>query len=151
FDVNRNERSRAAALEALIKLESNQSRQFVLMGLESQSQLIKQSALALAPQVIPEQTLPFIDAALASPNIAFQQTAIEALGQLNDPAANARLIQLGEKLVQNELPAELKLDVWQQIDANKDECAVVYHKLIAGENGEVESIFRYSDAGGDGE
>lgn len=151
FDVNRSERSRSAALEALIKLESNQSKQFVLMGLESQSQLIKQSALSLAPQVIPEQALPYIDAALESASIAFQQTAIEALGQLNDPAANARLIQLGEKLVQNELPAELKLDVWQQIEANKDECAVVYHKLIASENGEVESTFRYSNAGGNGE
>ena len=151
FDIKQNEQSRAAALSALIKLRSNKSSQFVLMGLESTSELIKQTALELAPNVIPDRAFEYISKSLDSENVATSQAAIRALGQLKNEQASQAINVLAGKLLSGKLRKELSLDVFEQVEKHQSQMKDLFNQIKAIDSNNKFAAYRYSDFGGDAE
>ena len=151
FDIKQSEQSRAAALSALIKLRSAKSSQFVLMGLESTSELIKQTALELAPKVIPDRAFEYISKSLDSENVATSQAAIRALGQLKNEQANQTINLLAGKLLSGKLRKELSLDVFEQVEKHQSQMKDLFNQMKAIDSDNKFAAYRYSDFGGDAE
>lgn len=151
LDTNRDDDSRAAALAALVKMRSERREEFVVSALNSDSQILKQKALELAPAVIPDTALKYVVKSLGSQQVSTKQTAIASLGQLDSDDADKVLLELAEKLNVGELQKELELDVWQQVNAKQAKLGSIYTQLHEKATSNEHSKYLYSQFGGNAE
>jgi quinoprotein glucose dehydrogenase len=103
--------ARAAALRALGQIEAAELEDAVAYGGEAKDTAIRSAATRLAAKVKPAGATGKLKAALAKGSMREQQSALVALGDLKETAADKILATWLDKLLADKVPAALKLEL----------------------------------------
>ncbi len=104
-----------AALNALDSLQYDNMDQAVANALESNQQPVRMTALGIIPtlETPAQQKVTLLSSVLGSGSFVEQQSAIQALGEMEHEAANEILENQLTKLINGEVPGEIQLELIQ--------------------------------------
>lgn len=144
---------RIAALEALQAIEYEQMEEAVKVALDDRQQTVRMTALGIIPSLdLPEKsTVDLLASVLGKGSVVEQQSALEALGKLQNEAAYEVLnAQIG-KLMAGELPPEIHLDVIEAVENTGSGRLLARLKQYQSSKPEGDAIAAYRESlqGGD--
>ena len=113
--------ARAAALRALGEIEAAELADAVAYGSEAKDTAIRSAATRLAAKVKPAGATAKLEAALAKGSMREQQSALVALGDLKETAADKILATWLDKLLADKVPAALKLELLEAAAKRSDD------------------------------
>ncbi|GAB5519496.1 MAG: c-type cytochrome [Rhodothermales bacterium] len=133
---------RIAALEALAHVEYAELEIAVERGLADRNADVRMTALSMVPTmtIAANRKAELLDSVLGTRSIAEQQSALSALGNLDDPAAHTILTTQLAALQSATLPSALHLDLMEAIDSSNATTAqaqLAAYRDARGEQGDL--------------
>ena len=113
--------ARAAALRALGEIESAELADAVAYGNSAKDTNIRSAATRLAAKVKPTGATGALESTLAKGSVSEQQSALVALGELKNDAADKVLAAWLDKLLADNVPAALKLELLEAAAKRSDD------------------------------
>ena len=111
-DAKQHPSVRAAALKALAALKATELEAALTVALADQDSMLRREATQLQAAVKPSDAVQQLGRVLENGAVAEKQSAFMALGGLtNTPAADALLLEWLDRLIANQVPAELRVDL----------------------------------------
>ncbi|CAN5914787.1 c-type cytochrome [soil metagenome] len=130
-DTDRTADARVEAIKALEAMEDAGLADVVKRAAADREPEIRAEGLRLLVRLAPEQALPVLDAAIQRGSTAERQRAFAALAELDSEEADRFLANWLDKLLADEVPAELRLDLLES--AGKRSAAELREKIAAYE------------------
>ncbi len=103
--------TQVAALEALAVVDQKDALSIAEKALSHEQPLLRIAARNVLLKAQPQEAVALLNTVFASGTISEQQAAVQQIAQLKRVELDEVLVPLAQRLIKNELPAELRLDV----------------------------------------
>lgn len=147
---------RVASLRALVRLEGSSTEKVVRRALGDGDGTVRMAALELIPSLtLPEeQRAQLLVSALGAGSTAERQSALDSLGKLRGPHAEAALDDLLDQLAAGKVAPEIQLDVEEAVEAHGSPALLARlerHRAASSAEENVVAAFGAALRGGDAE
>jgi quinoprotein glucose dehydrogenase len=152
-DSERSGAARAEAIKALEAIGDDRLEQAMRTAVDAEDPMLRVEGRRLLAKLKPNEAVPALEAVLGKGETAERQAALAILGGLDVPAADAVLARWLDKLLADEVPADVQLDLVEA--AAKRSAPEVKDRLSKYEasrpEGDAVARYREALAGGDAE
>jgi quinoprotein glucose dehydrogenase len=128
-DARRPDATRRAALDALAAMAAPQLEQYLGTIAADAPVSLRRRAVELLSRTNPERAAPVLASILDNGSIGERQAALQALGELPHPAADALLLAELDRFLHGDLPPALQLDLLEA--AQQRDAAAIDERLAA--------------------
>ena len=148
-DSKRRDRERIAALKGLTAMKAEGLQEILKTAVEDESASVRSEGRSLWAAHDPQAAVPMLAATIEKGETIEKQAAIAALADLKSEAADAVLGGWLDRMVKNEVPSEIQLELIEAAEKREPLKAKLAAIEAARSDGDVLAAWRVATSGGD--